>query len=144
MSLIRTRAEVHNKRCYGPNQTFSLCASWEGEYHQHVWIEECSCIYSVLWVYNHLVGCQTVPVINMEMNFSMEMMHVKDAQYLNNMEDAEQYSAASCNKGPGMCMHHWSTSVAVESTNAANRKMHSKSSVDPMNACILLMKHECK
>ncbi len=90
------------------------------------------------------MGCQTVPVINMEMNFSIEMMHVKDAQYLNNMEDAEQYSAASCNKGPGIYMYHWSTSVAVESTNAANRKMHSKSSVDPMNACILLMKLECK
>jgi hypothetical protein len=74
----------------------------------------------------------------------MEMMHVKDVQYLNNLEDAEQYPVARCAQDPSIYMYHRSTSAAVESTNAANCKMHSKTAVDPLNTSILLMKLECK
>ncbi len=72
------------------------------------------------------------------------MMHVKDAQYLNNLEDAEQYPVARCAQGPGIYMYHRSTSAAVESMNAANCEMRAKTAVDPLNACIILMKLECK
>jgi hypothetical protein len=48
-------------------------------------------LYSALWVYNHLVGCRTVEHIEREKDKYMPMMHAKDAQYLNNLEDAEQY-----------------------------------------------------
>ncbi len=41
-------------------------------------------------------------------------------------------------------MYHKSTSAAVESMNAANHKMCAKTAVDSLNACILLMKLECK
>ena len=61
------------------------------------------------------------------------MMHVKDAQYLNNLEDAEQYPVARCAQGPGIHMYHRSTSAAVESMNAANHKMRSKTAVDLLN-----------
>ena len=71
-------------------------------------------------------------------------MHAKDAQYLNNLEDAEQYPAARCAQGHGIYMYHRSTSAAVESMNAANHKMHAKTALDPLNACILLMKLKCK
>jgi hypothetical protein len=74
----------------------------------------------------------------------MEMMHVKDAQYLNNLEDAEQYPVVRCAQGPCIYMYHRSTSAAVELMNAANCKMRAKTAVDPLNACILLMKLECK
>ena len=74
----------------------------------------------------------------------MKMMHVKDAQYLNNLEDAEQYSAARCAQGSCLYVYHMSTSAVVESMNAVNRKMCSKTAVDPLNACLLLMKCECK
>ena len=74
----------------------------------------------------------------------MEMMHVKGAQYLNSLEDAEQYPVVRCAQGPGIYMYHKSTSSVVESMNAANCKMHSKTAVDLLNACILLMKLECK
>ena len=103
-----------------------------------------SCIYSALWEYNPLVGCQTVKAIERGKNNSMEMMHVKDAQYLNNLEDAEQYPAARCAQDPGIYIYNRSTSAAVELMNAANHKMRAKTAVDPLNACILLMKLECK
>ena len=74
----------------------------------------------------------------------MTMMHTKDAQYLNNLEDAEQYPAARCAQGHEIYMYHQSTSAVVESMNAANREMRAKTAVDPLNACILLMKLECK
>ena len=74
----------------------------------------------------------------------MEMMHVKDAQYLNNLEDAEQYPASRCAQCSGIYMYHRSTSALVKSINAANREMRSKTAVDLLNTCILLMKLECK
>ncbi len=72
------------------------------------------------------------------------MMHVKDMQYLNNIENAEQYPAARCAQGPGIYMYHRSTSATVESMNAVNCKMRAKTAVDPLNACILLMKLKYK
>ncbi len=101
-------------------------------------------VYSALWVYNRLVGCRMVEAIEREKDKYMPMMHAKDAQYLNNLEDAEQYPAARCTQGQGIYMCHRSTSAAVESMNAANREMRFKTAVDPLNACILLMKLECK
>jgi hypothetical protein len=92
-----------------------------------------NCVYSALWVYNCLVGCRTVEAIERKKNKCMDMMHVKDAQYLNNLEDAEQYPVARCAQGPGIHMYHRSTSAAVESMNAANHKMRSKTAVDLLN-----------
>ncbi len=102
-----------------------------------------NCVYSALRVYNRLMGCRRVKAIERK-NKCTEMMHIKDAQYLNNLEDAEQYPAARSAQGPGIYMYHRNTSSAVESINAANHKMHAKTAVDPLNACILLMTLECK
>jgi hypothetical protein len=74
----------------------------------------------------------------------MSMMRAKDAQYLNSLEDAEQYPVARCAQGPGIYMYHRSTSAVVESMNAANCEMRAKTAVDPLNACLLLMKLKCK
>ena len=41
-------------------------------------------------------------------------------------------------------MYHRTLSAAVESMKAANREMRAKTAVDPLNACILLMRMECK
>jgi hypothetical protein len=50
-----------------------------------------NCIYSLLWVYNRLVGCQTVEQIKREKTTSVEIMHIKDARYLNNLDNEEPY-----------------------------------------------------
>ncbi len=101
-------------------------------------------VYSALWVYNCLVGCRTIEHIKREKDKYMPMMHTKDIQYLNNLADSEQYPASRCAQGHGIYMYHRSTSAAVESMNAANREMRAKTAVDPLNACILVMKLECK
>jgi hypothetical protein len=101
-------------------------------------------VYSALWVYNRLVGCRMVEAIEKKKDKYMSMMHVKDAQYLNNLEDAEPHPAARCAQGRGIYMYHRSTSAAVELMNAANCEMRAKTALDPLNACILLMKLECK
>ena len=84
-------------------------------------------IYLALWVYNCLVGCRMVKKIEREKTASMEMMHVSNARYLNNLDDDEQYPAVRCNKFPGIYMYHWSTSSGAESMNAANCEMRTKS-----------------
>ena len=45
---------------------------------------------------------------------------------------------------PGVYMYHRTSSAVVESMNAANREMRVKTAVDPLNACILLIRIECK
>jgi len=41
-------------------------------------------------------------------------------------------------------MHHRTLSAVVESMSAANGEMRAKTAVDPLNACILLIRMECK
>ncbi len=72
------------------------------------------------------------------------MMHKTDMQYLNSVRDESQYPAARCAKAPGVYMYHCTSSAAVESMNAANREMRAKTAEDPLNACILLLRMECK
>jgi hypothetical protein len=72
------------------------------------------------------------------------LMHKTDLQYLNTLSDHSQYPAARCNMTPGVYMYHRTSSAAVESMNAANREMRAKTAVDPLNACILLIRMECK
>ena len=46
--------------------------------------------------------------------------------------------------GQGIYMYHWSSSASVESMNAANHDMQSKRAMDPLNACLLLLRMECR
>jgi hypothetical protein len=45
--------------------------------------------------------------------------------------------------GQGIYMYHRSSSASVESMNAANHNMQAKRAVDPLNACLLLLRMEC-
>ena len=101
-------------------------------------------VYSALWVFNRLLQCRTVQQITNVKDKYFPMMHNKDLQYLNSVPDQNQYPAARCAMTPGVYMYHRTSSAAVESMNAANREMRAKTAVDPLNACILLLKMECK
>jgi len=101
-------------------------------------------MYSALWVYNRLLSCRTVNQIAHVQDKYYPLMHSKDLQYLTNIADHSQYPAARCALTPGTYMYHRTSSAAVESMNAANREMRAKTAVDPLNACILLLKMECK
>jgi len=101
-------------------------------------------VYSALWVFNRLLQCRTVQQIANVKDKYFPMMHKKDLQYLLTVPDVNQYPAARCAMTPGTYMYHRTSSAAVESMNAANKEMRAKTAVDPLNACILLLKMECK
>jgi hypothetical protein len=101
-------------------------------------------VYSALWVYNRLLQCRTVTQLDKEKDKYFPLMHKSDLQYLNTLPDHSQYPAARCDMAPGVYMYHRTSSAAVESMNAANREMRAKTAVDPLNACILLIRMECK
>ena len=101
-------------------------------------------VYSALWVYNRLLQCRTTNQIASVKDKYFPLMHQKDLQYLNTLPDHSQYPAARCALTPGVYMYHRTSSAAVESMNAANREMRAKTAVDPLNACILLLRMECK
>ncbi len=101
-------------------------------------------VYSAMWTYNRLVECQTIEQLETEKQNSFPMMHHKDLSYLNNLDDVSQYPAARCAMGQGIYMYHRSSSASVESMNAANHDMQAKRAVDPLNACLLLLRMECR
>ena len=71
-------------------------------------------------------------------------MNSKDLQYLNNVDDVSQYAMKRCKQGA--FMFHRTMSQGSEVMNAANKEMHAKIAVCPINACILLTNmdsHRC-
>jgi len=101
-------------------------------------------VYSALWVYNRLLQCRSVAQLEREKEKTFPLMNRTDLQYLNSLSDESQYPAARCAKAPGVYMYHRTSLAVVESMNAANREMRAKTAVDPLNACILLIRMECK
>jgi hypothetical protein len=101
-------------------------------------------VYLALWVYNCLLQCRFVAQLEREKAKKFPMMHRTDLQYLNSLTDESQYPVARCTKAPGVYMYHRTSSAVVESMNPANREMRAKMAVDPLNACILLIRMECK
>jgi hypothetical protein len=67
-------------------------------------------------------------------------MNSKDLQYLNNVDDASQYTVKRCEQGA--FMFHRTTSQDSEVMNAANNEMRTKIAVCPINACIFLTNTE--
>jgi len=100
--------------------------------------------YSAIWVYNRLLQCRTLRQIERVKDKYFNHMDTRDLQYLNSLPDESQYPAARCALTPGVYMYHRTSSAAIESMNAANREMRAKTAVDPLNACILLLRMECK
>ena len=71
-------------------------------------------------------------------------MNTKDIQYLNSLDDESQYPAARCAMGPYVYLYFRSSSGTAESMNKANKEMRARTAVDLLNACMLLIKLECK
>jgi hypothetical protein len=71
-------------------------------------------------------------------------MSAKDLQYLNSINDEEQYPGSRCAmEEEGIYMYQQSASTAVESMNAANKEMRARTAVDALNATLLLIRLEC-
>jgi hypothetical protein len=68
----------------------------------------------------------------------------KAHNYLNSMEDVNQYPAARCAMGEGIYLYNRTASSSVESMNQANKEVRARTAVDVVNASILLLQLECK
>jgi hypothetical protein len=81
-------------------------------------------------MYNKLIHCCSVALIEHNKREHFESMKTKDIQYLNNLTDESQYPAAQCAMGENIYMYHCSSSGAVESMNRANSEMRARTAVD--------------
>ena len=99
---------------------------------------------SALYVYNKLMKCRSVALIEHFKEQHFKNMNTKDIQYLNSLDDESQYPAARCAMGAYVYLYFCSSSGTAESMNKANKEMRARTAVDLLNACMLLIKLECK
>ena len=98
--------------------------------------------HSALWMYNKLMKCKNVEQLQYNKDKHCPHMSNKDLYYLNSLEDESQYPAARCAMDPSIFMYSRSSSGTAESMNRANKEMRSRTAVDLLNACMLLIKLE--
>jgi hypothetical protein len=97
---------------------------------------------SALWMYNKLMKCRNVHQLQYNKEKHFVNMTNKDINYLNGLDDHEQYPAARCAMRNDVYMYNRSSSGVVESMNGANKDMRARTAVDLLNATILLTKLE--
>jgi len=100
--------------------------------------------YSALWVYNMLSSCHNLERLEQLKQKYYPHMHPTDAYYLQKLPDNVQYPAARCAMDDDICMYGKSASSGVESMNNANQVAWQKTTVDVLNAVILLLKLEAE
>ena len=99
---------------------------------------------SALWLFNLLSSCKTLSSIVLNSEKYLDTLHPTDRHYLTKLVDSVQYPAARCAMGDGICMHSRSASSGSESMNRANMVVRRAAAVDVLNACIQLLRLECK
>ena len=98
--------------------------------------------YSCSWFYNKLLGLKLPHSIEIARSTDLYHMDTRAVAYLNKVPDHQQYPASRCALTEGVCMFMRTASSAVESMNRANASVRERTAVDPINACILLLKLE--
>jgi hypothetical protein len=81
---------------------------------------------SALYVYNKLMKCRSVSLIDHFKEEHFKKMKMKDIQYLNSLDDESQYLAARCAMGPYVYLYFRSSSGTAESMNKANKEMRAR------------------
>ena len=94
-------------------------------------------------MYNKLMHCRSVTLIEHNENEHFKNMKTKDVQYLNSLSNESQYLATRCAVGDNVYMFHCLSSGAVESMNKANKDMRARTTVDLLNASMVSIKLEC-
>ena len=95
-------------------------------------------------MFNLLSKCNTVAEIEKTKATYYPQMLQSDINYLENVDDEEQYPAARCAVTSFVYMYQKSSSQMVEAMNNANKRMRVRASVDVVNSTILLLKMEAE
>jgi hypothetical protein len=96
------------------------------------------------WLYNKLMQATNVNELEKIKRDNAVNVSDKALNYLNSMEDVNQYPAARCAMGEGIYLYNRTASTSVESMNHANKEVSARTAVDVVNASILLLQLECK
>ena len=98
---------------------------------------------SVLWMYNNLMRCRSVALIEHNKSEHFKNMKNKDIQYPNSLHDDSQFPAARCAMGENVYMYHCPSPGTVEPMNRFNKEMRVQMTIDLLNVIMLLLKLEC-
>ena len=97
---------------------------------------------SALWMFEQLMDCKTVDEIKWKKDKYYPQMQQKDIDYLELVDDHEQYPAARLELFEHCAMYQRSSSQIVEAMNNANKRMRVRSGVDLVNATLFLLDME--
>jgi hypothetical protein len=96
--------------------------------------------YLGMWLYEKLIGAKTTADIERIKADSAPFMSNKALNYLNSLEDCEQYPGARCSQDPdNIVVYRHSASSAVESMNQANKPARDRTAVDVMQSMKLIV-----
>jgi hypothetical protein len=100
--------------------------------------------YLGMWLYEKLSGKTTADIEQIKEE-SAPFMSNKALNYLNFLEDCEQYPGAQCSQDPDNIFMYWcSASSAVESMNQANKPAKDRTAVDVMQSMKLIVDLESR
>jgi hypothetical protein len=99
---------------------------------------------NALWTYNLLVGCKTLAAINHHSGQQLPGLFPTGHHYLSELQNEVQYPAACCAMSEDVFMYGLSASSGSELMHQANMSVRSVSTVDALNACILVLRLESK
>ena len=77
--------------------------------------------YSGSWLYDKLLGARTKDEVEKIKRETAQSMSNKTLNYINSLEDHEQYPGARCSQAENIYMYGRSASSSVESMNQANK-----------------------
>jgi len=89
-----------------------------------------------------LISCKNMEELRDKKEYYYSRMDDDDKKYLMKVPDNQQYPAARCDMGNNIRMYGRTSSASVESMNAANQAVRQRTSVDLVNATILLLQLE--
>jgi len=102
--------------------------------------KECKAIQA----FDSLISAKNIDDLRERKEFFYPCIDDEDKIYLTKLRDDQQYPAARCALGPHIYMYGRTSSASVESMNAANKSVCHRTSIDLVNATILLLQLEKK
>jgi hypothetical protein len=95
--------------------------------------------YSGSWLYDKLLGARTKDEVEKIKRETAQSMSDKTLNYINSLEDHEQYPGARCSQAENIYMYGRSASSSVESMNHANKPARDRTAVDVMQSMKLIV-----